>query len=118
VRWIETFDLLRNAASAEHELPGGAELYPQTEIHRDPEHYFGFPAVRQYNTMLIEPQTYLNALLRDFYIAGGRVVVREFRNRQEIARLPESIVFNCTGLGSRALDRKSTRLNSSHPVIS
>jgi D-amino-acid oxidase len=103
VRWIETFDLLRNAASAEHELPGGPELYPQTEIHRDPEHYFGFPAVRQYNTMLIEPQTYLNALLRDFYIAGGRVVVREFRNRQEIARLPESIIFNCTGLGSRAL---------------
>ena len=28
--------------------------------------------------MLIEPAIYLNALLRDFYIAGGRVVVREF----------------------------------------
>ena len=53
--------------------------------------------------MLIEPQTYLNALLRDFYIAGGKVVVKEFHNRREILRLPEPIIFNCTGLGARAL---------------
>ena len=53
--------------------------------------------------MLIEPQTYLNALLRDFYIAGGRVVVKEFRSREEIMRLSEPVIFNCTGLGARAL---------------
>ena len=53
--------------------------------------------------MLIEPQTYLNCLLRDFYIAGGRVVVRELQSREEIARLPESLIFNCTGLGARKL---------------
>jgi glycine/D-amino acid oxidase-like deaminating enzyme len=53
--------------------------------------------------MLIEPSIYLSALLRDFYIAGGRVVVKEFRNRREIARLPQPVVFNCTGLGSRDL---------------
>jgi hypothetical protein len=29
--------------------------------------------VRQYSTMLIEPSIYLSALLRDFYIAGGRL---------------------------------------------
>ncbi|HLE64206.1 MAG TPA: FAD-dependent oxidoreductase [Pyrinomonadaceae bacterium] len=103
VRWIETFELLRNAASIERELPGGNALYPQREVHRDPDHYFGFPFVRQYNTMLIEPHVYLNALLRDFYIAGGRVVVKEFRAREELARVPESIIFNCTGLGARAL---------------
>jgi D-amino-acid oxidase len=103
VRWIETFELLRNAASLERELPGGNELYPEREVHRDPDHYFGFPYVRQYNSMLIEPHVYLNALLRDFYIAGGRVVVKEFRSREELARLPESIIFNCTGLGARAL---------------
>ena len=53
--------------------------------------------------MLIEPQTYLNTLLRDFYVTGGRVVVKEFRSREEIMRLPEPVVFNCTGLGARAL---------------
>jgi D-amino-acid oxidase len=86
-----------------YELPGGNDLYPQIEIHQDPETYFGFPYVKQYTTMLIEPSIYLSALLRDFYIAGGRVVVKEFKSREEIARLRETVVFNCTGLGSRAL---------------
>jgi len=52
---------------------------------------------------MIEPPVYLNALLRDFYVAGGRLVVREFRHREEVMRLPEPVVFNCTGLGARAL---------------
>jgi glycine/D-amino acid oxidase-like deaminating enzyme len=103
VRWMETFELSRNEASLSRELPGGDDLYPQRETHRDPDHYFGFPYVRQYNTMLIEPPVYLNALLRDFYIAGGKLVVKEFRSREELKRLPEQVVFNCTGLGARAL---------------
>jgi D-amino-acid oxidase len=103
VRWIETFELSNHELSLQRELPGGNDLYPQIEIHRDPANYFGFPFVRQYSTMLIEPSIYLNALLRDFYIAGGRVVVKEFRNKQELARLREPVIFNCTGLGSRAL---------------
>ena len=103
VRWIDTFELIRQEAFLGRELPGGNDLYPQLEIHRDPENYFGFPFVKQYSSMLIEPSIYLTALLRDFYIAGGRVVVKEFRNRREIARLREPVIFNCTGLGSRAL---------------
>jgi len=103
VRWIDTFELYRNEAAIERELPGGNDLYPQIEIHRDPEHYFGFPYVKQFSTMLIEPQTYLSSLLRDFYIAGGHVVVKEFHSREEITRLSEPVIFNCTGLGARAL---------------
>src|SRR3954453_16907219 len=103
VRWIDTFEFTRNEAALGRELPGGNDLYPQLEIHRDPENYFGFPFVKQYSSMLIEPSIYLSALLRDFYNAGGRVVVKEFRNRQESARLSEPVIFNCTGLGSRAL---------------
>src|SRR2546421_3917086 len=103
VRWIETFELYRNEALLAGELPGGNDLYPAIEIHRDPDRYFGFPFVKQFSTMLIEPSIYLSALLRDFYIAGGRVVVKEFRSHEEIMRLPEPIVFNCTGLGARAL---------------
>ena len=103
VRWIETFELMRHEAGLGRELPGGNDLYPQIETHRDPDNYFGFPFVKQYTTMLIEPSIYLSALLRDFYIAGGRVVVKEFRSRAELARLREPVIFNCTGLGSRAL---------------
>jgi len=100
VRWIETFELSRNEASLNRELTGGNDLYPAREIHRDPDHYFGFPYAWQYNTMLIEPPVYLNAMLRDFYIAGGKLVVKEFRAREEIRRLPEPVIFNCTGLGA------------------
>ena len=103
VRWIDTFILYRNEPGDGDELPGGNDLYPAIEIHRDPDHYFGFPYVKQFSTMLIEPSIYLAALLRDFYIAGGRVVVKEFRTREEIMRLPEPVIFNCTGLGARAL---------------
>jgi len=103
VRWIETYELYRNEALLAEELPGGNDLYSAIEIHRDPDHYFGFPFVKQFSTMLIEPSIYLSALLRDFYIAGGRLIVRDFHSREEIMRLPESIVFNCTGLGARAL---------------
>ena len=103
VRWMETFELIRNEVNLTRELPGGDELYPERQVHRDPDHYFGYNFVRQYNTMLIEPPVYLNALLRDFYIAGGKLVVKEFHSREEIKRLPEQVIFNCTGLGARAL---------------
>ncbi|MDX6531036.1 MAG: D-amino-acid oxidase [Blastocatellia bacterium] len=103
VRWMDTYELYRDEGFLARELPGGNDLYPQSDVHRDPEHYFGYPYVRQYSTMLIEPPIYLNALLRDFYVAGGKVVVKEFRSREEIARLPEPVIFNCTGLGARAL---------------
>lgn len=103
VRWIETFELYRNEASFARELPGGNDLYPEQKLHRDAEHYFGCPYVRQYSTMLIEPSIYLSALLRDFYLAGGKLVVKEFHRREEVLRLPEQIIFNCTGLGTRAL---------------
>ncbi len=103
VRWIDMFEFLQHETSLQRELPGGNDLYYDAEIHRDPEAYFGFQYVRQYSTMLIEPSIYLNALLRDFYIAGGRVVVKEFKHREELARLREPLIFNCTGLGSRAL---------------
>ncbi|MDQ1522877.1 MAG: D-amino-acid oxidase [Pyrinomonadaceae bacterium] len=103
VRWIDTVELYRDEASLGGELPGGNNLYPQHEVHRDAERYFGFPFARQYSTMLVEPPVYLNALLRDFYIAGGKLVVKEFRAREEIMRLPEPVIFNCTGLGARAL---------------
>jgi glycine/D-amino acid oxidase-like deaminating enzyme len=42
-------------------------------------------------------------MLEAFQIAGGNVVVRGFSERAEIQTLPEKLVFNCTGLGAKAL---------------
>src|SRR5688572_10666762 len=103
VRWLDIFTLHSNEAGLQYELPGGNDLYPQQIIHRDQTSNFGFPIVRQYSSMMIEPPIYLRALLRDFYNAGGKIVVREFKSREEVMRLPEPVIFNCSGLGARQL---------------
>ena len=53
--------------------------------------------------MLIEPGIYLEAVLRDVLLVGGRLVVREFDSREELLSLPEKLIVNCTGLGAQAL---------------
>jgi D-amino-acid oxidase len=103
VRWIDAFELLTSESSLQRELECGTMPYTAIQVHRDPQRYFGYQYVRQFSTMMIEPHTYLRALMRDFYLAGGRVVVKEFRSREEISRLAEPVVFNCTGLGARTL---------------
>jgi len=53
--------------------------------------------------MLIEPAIYLNSLMRDYELAGGKIVIREFHSAKELASLRETLIFNCTGLGARTL---------------
>jgi hypothetical protein len=53
--------------------------------------------------MLIEPPIFLSALLMDFRIAGGKIVVGEIRSPAEMQALQQKLVFNCTGLGAKAL---------------
>lgn len=103
VRWMETYSLRAEPESSNFESAGGAELYPEVRRYADARAQFGFPHVRRFTSLMIEPQTYLRALLRDFYAAGGRVAVRELKTREEVAQLPERVIFNCTGLGARAL---------------
>ncbi|MDR3388252.1 MAG: FAD-dependent oxidoreductase [Rudaea sp.] len=68
------------------------------------EHPFpGYEFVRQFDTMIIEPPVYLAAMLDEFRLGGGRLVVREVPDRAAIQALPEKLVFNCTGLGAKAL---------------
>lgn len=103
VRWIETYTLRNDPEPVGHEPAGGAGLYPATRYYSDARRSFGFPYARLFNTMLIEPHTYLRALMRDFHTAGGRVVLRELKSLSEVSALPERVVFNCTGLGAKAL---------------
>jgi D-amino-acid oxidase len=107
VRWLPLYNLSRDSArvpappeSAYSEIE---PLYPEARQLPRAEHPFEVPFVYRRYSMLIEPAIYLNALLRDFLTARGNLVVREFRDTRELAALPESLLFNCTGLGSREL---------------
>jgi glycine/D-amino acid oxidase-like deaminating enzyme len=66
-------------------------------------HPFGIKFVRQFDGMIVEPPIYLPAMLTDVRIAGGRIVVREIKSLDEVRALPQRLVFNCTGLGAKAL---------------
>ena len=51
----------------------------------------------------IEPSIYLDALVRDFLLFGGRIVIRAFDTTRDLMTLDEDLLVNCTGLGSRTL---------------
>lgn len=67
------------------------------------EHPFPLDNVVVYDTMYVETGRYLRQMIRDVQIAGGKIVVRRFGSPADIAAIPEALVFNCTGLGSREL---------------
>jgi glycine/D-amino acid oxidase-like deaminating enzyme len=92
---------------ASEEEEGGEDrlddLFPESRDLAAGEHPFPVKYVRQFHTMLIEPPVYLEALLRDFLLARGSLVVREFKEAGELAYLPEKYIVNCAGLGASAL---------------
>jgi D-amino-acid oxidase len=106
VRWLPSF-IASDAPISETGLlrPKGSfgEFLPEMRDLQPGEHQFPYRYVRRFMAMLIEPHPYLRALLRDFHLDGGRLVVREFRQLSEISSLPEQVVVNCTGLGARVL---------------
>ena len=67
------------------------------------EHPFGARYVRRFDTMMIETPLYLRRMESDVREAGAEIIVREFRDIAEVRALPESTVFNCTGLGAGRL---------------
>jgi D-amino-acid oxidase len=84
------YAMLRDLFPASRELKPSENPFPAKHVHVD-------------SMMFIEPSVYLNALLRDFYIAGGRVRRVAFAEPRQLAGLSEAVVVNCTGLGAREL---------------
>ena|SRR5579862_315204 len=107
VRWTSTFRLGHSAFSDTGDFSRQGvvgSLTPEFRDLRPGQHPFaGYAFVRAFDTMLIEPPIYLNALMQDFLVAGGKVQVRDFQESAEISRLPQKLVFNCTGLGAKQL---------------
>ena len=56
----------------------------------------------------IEPSIYLDALMRDFRVFGGRIVIRTFDTPRDLMSLDENLIVNCTGLGSATLFSDTT----------
>jgi len=109
VRWLDNYVLKRDSQTPGGEIEyaeraGIIDLYSDVET-IDPATlpFVGFKSVRRFTTMMMEPNTFLPAVERDFLLRGGHIVVRAFATPADVASLHEPVVFNCTGLGSRAL---------------
>ncbi|PYQ81190.1 MAG: FAD-dependent oxidoreductase [Acidobacteria bacterium] len=85
VSWLDNFTLTDR------------EVFGPGEHPFDTKYAIRSPQIR------IEPSIYLEALMRDVVLFGGRIVVRRFDTPRDLASLDEPIVINCTGLGARDL---------------
>lgn len=99
VRWVPTYIESNGEPPPEYVASitaGWRELSPD-------EHPFPLERVARYETLYVETGRFLRQLTRDVQLAGGRIEVRRFATPADIAALPERVVVNCTGLGSREL---------------
>jgi glycine/D-amino acid oxidase-like deaminating enzyme len=99
VRWLTTYT---QGAAPDPSSPL-SRYHPAARTLSRAEHPFPLEQLNCFDTMYVETGRFLRQLLRDFQIAGGRIDVRSFASPSQIAALPERLVFNCTGLGARAL---------------
>jgi glycine/D-amino acid oxidase-like deaminating enzyme len=98
IRWLPTY--------VETDSPDARLLETFPPINRmlaPAEHPFPWAGTLRYDTMYVETGRYLRQMVRDVQIAGGKIEVRKFATPADITALPEALVFNCTGLGSRDL---------------
>ena len=103
IRWMENYFLSDSPFDEDDGYPDLADLFPYSAILQPDEHPFNAPYARVMVTMMVEPATFLRRLTEDFHQAGGRIVIRNFGDRSEILALEEPVIFNCTGLGAKAL---------------
>jgi glycine/D-amino acid oxidase-like deaminating enzyme len=98
IRWLPTYV---ETDSPEAKLI--AAFPPINRMLSPAEHPFPWASALRYDTMYVETGRYLRQMIRDVQVAGGKIEVRKFAAPADIAALPEALVFNCTGLGSRDL---------------
>ena len=99
IRWLPTY-----AETSDGPEPRPIPTFPPVNRMVDAaEHPFPVDALVRYDTLYVETGRFLRQLMRDVQIAGGRFEVRRFAAPADIAALPERLVFNCTGLGTRDL---------------
>ena len=103
IRWMENYFLSDTPFDNDDGIPELADLFPYKATLQPDEHPFDVPYVRVMVTMMVEPAIFLRRLTEDFHQAGGHMLLRNFADRAEVLALEEPVIFNCTGLGAKAL---------------
>ena len=123
VSWLDNYTLTDNLPTPRPPNPDHPDLNAPYDIGREVlgpgEHPFPTKYAIRNPTIRIEPSIYLDALVRDFLLWGGHIVVRKFDTPRDLAALNEPIIVNCTGLGARDLfgDREVLPLKGQLTVL-
>ena len=123
VSWIDSYSTMdelrppRTRADTSGLLP--SNLRTGRVVLQPGDHPFPLRYATRRPTLRIEPSIYLAALVRDFLYFGGRLVIRKLDTPRDLMLLSESLIVNCTGLGSRALfgDAELTPLKGQLTVL-
>ncbi|MCZ6671914.1 MAG: FAD-dependent oxidoreductase [Verrucomicrobia bacterium] len=108
VRWTENFWFEDKPFELPDFFAELSDLYQDLREVSPEEHPFPRRYGYRFTTPQIETPHYLNAILRDYRCAGGNIVVKTFHEPADLRVLPEAVVINCTGLGSKTLFDDST----------
>jgi glycine/D-amino acid oxidase-like deaminating enzyme len=109
ITWIKQYQPTENEPSQANPNPNPNPLLPPELQGRrgvvlgPGEHPFATRYCFERDEMRIEPSIYLDALMNDFLLWGGKVVIRKFATPRDVAALSENVIVNCTGLGSKEL---------------
>jgi D-amino-acid oxidase len=110
VYWIDSYngtdDLDAPAAGGNTDgdlVPEPLRTGRDREVLGPGEHPFPTKYAIRTSALAIEPSIYLEALMRDFVLFGGKIVIRKFDTPRDLMALKESVIVNCTGLGSKTL---------------
>jgi len=107
VSWIDNYSLSNEVPSRQEGASDRPNLNAGFNIGREVlqpgEHPFPTKYAIRTATIRIEPSIYLDALVRDFLLWGGHIVIRKFDTPRDLMALAEPIIVNCTGLGARDL---------------
>lgn len=102
VYWADHHQLSRRIPQQRGELPGGDDIYPELKISTQ-NTLFGYAYEQRFKAMIIDPDYYLDALLKDAQIAGAKIERVRLGSVDEVMALPEQVIVNCTGLGAAGL---------------
>ncbi len=102
VRWIDEYTPASDENVEELEADPLVDLYRVKTLSKA-EHPFPWERVLKRRTLLIETPIFLDRLVQDVRASGGRIVTQEFKDAASVLALEEDVVFNCTGIGARAL---------------
>ena len=118
VEWIDRYAVADNDAGPRPPRPDTlpfaeygdriADLTPNRQVLPPGSTPFGNRHVSRNEDLMFNIADYGHTLMTDFLLAGGKIEYREFHEPNELARLKEKVVINCTGYGARALWKDET----------